>query len=343
MKKIFTLLSVAAFSATFAQSNKSQIQLDKSVRDMSGNIETFNNTTYNSRVDSYNFGFEASQGFTLGTINNQNGWATTSAGPDNPVLNQDITTELVFDGEQSLKIAQDSRFPQQTTATGGPSPIVGAHYNFGSTLQTAGIEMYVQPFFDGGTTYQIGTVNTVAAEWRDQIRFYMDDETVYIADWEDGYYRLADVTISEDTWYKVNIEYNPVEGTVEYKFDDQVVYTRDAVAADQMQYNEIRLGHDNVGITSFMYIDGPDALAVSDVNSRTKISVYPNPATDFVNIQNTKSEKIQAISLGDLTGRTIKHIDVNETKVSLSGLPKGVYLLKIKTDKGMSVQKVIKK
>jgi len=342
MKKTFTTFSLLACASIFAQTNFSAETLDPYVRDMAGNIETSTVSAESNRIMNFNYGFEVSQGFYVGTINGQNGWTVTSGGAAGPLIGQDVTTELFNEGAQSLKVSQDNRFPAQVTTTGASNPIVGAFHNLGA-LTMNNIEFYINPSIDQTTIYQIGTVNSTLGQWRDQFRIDSSNGASIVANWEEGYYRATTATFSSNTWYKINIVYNQAGGTIQYKVDDAVVYTRSNVPAANFEYNELRFTHDNKALTSKMFIDAPANLAVGDIASKTQISVYPNPASDVVYINNNSGEKIESISLGDITGRTIKYLKNNDTKIDLQGLSKGVYILKVKTDKGLSIQKVIKK
>jgi len=75
-------------------------------------------------------------------------------------------------------------------------------------------------------------------------------------------------------------------------------------------------------------------------NNKTEISIYPNPVNDYLNINSDK--KISAISITDLTGKTLFE-GTNLNKIDVNHLPKGLYLIKIKTDNSESIQKFIKK
>ena len=61
-------------------------------------------------------------------------------------------------------------------------------------------------------------------------------------------------------------------------------------------------------------------------NETPSISVYPNPATDFVTIE---GEGIQQITIYDLTGKMVMDVPVenNQTRISLYGLKSGGYIL----------------
>lgn len=75
--------------------------------------------------------------------------------------------------------------------------------------------------------------------------------------------------------------------------------------------------------------------------SKYKISVYPNPATDIIIIENLKPNS--SIELIDNSGKLVKSIydtKISKTEISIKNLSSGIYYLKVD---GQSVQKVIKK
>lgn len=76
----------------------------------------------------------------------------------------------------------------------------------------------------------------------------------------------------------------------------------------------------------------------ADLN--TLLSVYPNPASDRVNIEATDLI-IEKVSMIDASGRSI-NITLEGKQVNMLGLEIGVYLLEIKTNIGTKVIKVVK-
>ncbi len=80
--------------------------------------------------------------------------------------------------------------------------------------------------------------------------------------------------------------------------------------------------------------------SVFEVDS--SVAVYPNPAINEVTI--TADNKIKSIQLYDAQGRIIltRLIDDLESKLELSSYSKGIYFIKITTEKGAQVQKLIK-
>ncbi|MFB9056328.1 carbohydrate-binding protein [Mariniflexile ostreae] len=86
---------------------------------------------------------------------------------------------------------------------------------------------------------------------------------------------------------------------------------------------------------------GTSSLSVDDV-SLEKIGIYPNPAENRVTIRNGSGLKLEIYDiLGALESEFI--ILENEKVLSLEMLPLGIYFFKFKSEKGITVKKVIKK
>jgi hypothetical protein len=76
------------------------------------------------------------------------------------------------------------------------------------------------------------------------------------------------------------------------------------------------------------------------------VTVFPNPATDLLHITFPQNNGTAfKATLTDITGKTclapaIKNTETNQ--VDISTLPKGVYLLKLQSDKGTAVKRIVK-
>ncbi|MDY5969961.1 MAG: T9SS type A sorting domain-containing protein [Bacteroidales bacterium] len=70
--------------------------------------------------------------------------------------------------------------------------------------------------------------------------------------------------------------------------------------------------------------------------SHDAIAVYPNPATNFVNVKGVESR--ERVSIADLSGRTLWR-GVAGCGIDVSALPKGVYVLKAKEHTAKIVKK----
>lgn len=94
-------------------------------------------------------------------------------------------------------------------------------------------------------------------------------------------------------------------------------------------------------ITNTFNTEFVNTLAVQNFEN-SSIKIFPNPTSNILNIQ---SESIvDSIELIDLNGRSIETYSPNakETLLNLEKVASGMYLVKVTTEKGTSVQKVIK-
>lgn len=90
-------------------------------------------------------------------------------------------------------------------------------------------------------------------------------------------------------------------------------------------------------------ITRPIMTAINDVAASLHFKIYPNPATDWVEISWESSENGMA-QLFDLNGKLIESqvIKSNIANLSLQSLPKGIYLLKININNQFFTQRIIK-
>lgn len=72
------------------------------------------------------------------------------------------------------------------------------------------------------------------------------------------------------------------------------------------------------------------------------VKIYPNPTSDFIHIDSDFS--IESIELYDIQGRILETLleSENTSKLDITDKPKGIYFLKIKTEKGSKVEKIVK-
>ena len=73
------------------------------------------------------------------------------------------------------------------------------------------------------------------------------------------------------------------------------------------------------------------------------LQIFPNPVDDILNIGLKKSTNIKSLTVIDVTGRTIIYSETNNVSLNVTNLPKGLYLLSIKTENGALTKKFIKK
>ncbi|MDD4684489.1 MAG: T9SS type A sorting domain-containing protein, partial [Bacteroidales bacterium] len=78
--------------------------------------------------------------------------------------------------------------------------------------------------------------------------------------------------------------------------------------------------------------------------TNNQLIIYPNPTRDDIYIIST-NERINSYSILNTNGQRImnkENIKANKEKINLSNLPKGVYVIKVITDKNSYTRKVIR-
>ena len=68
--------------------------------------------------------------------------------------------------------------------------------------------------------------------------------------------------------------------------------------------------------------------------------IYPNPTVDVVNIETSK--EVEIIRLYDLSGRQLMMIE-GSNQISVNELPAGTYLMQIKLENEIIVERVVRK
>ena len=70
-----------------------------------------------------------------------------------------------------------------------------------------------------------------------------------------------------------------------------------------------------------------------------KVEVYPNPATDYIIV---KAEGIKQIKIYDISGKLLMLQNNNDEYINIESLGKGLYLLKVETENGITEKKFLK-
>jgi 3',5'-cyclic AMP phosphodiesterase CpdA len=80
---------------------------------------------------------------------------------------------------------------------------------------------------------------------------------------------------------------------------------------------------------------------VNDLNLTPELSVYPNPATDHINIECTRPALIEILGVD---GRVVQRLTADNVPVTadISGLKRGIYLIKASSRSGVAIKKLVK-
>lgn len=76
-------------------------------------------------------------------------------------------------------------------------------------------------------------------------------------------------------------------------------------------------------------------------NNETGTAIYPNPATDVLNV--ISENNISKVEIFNVQGQMVKAVNGNVSSLSISDMNAGVYFVKVTTDQGTATHKLIKK
>ncbi|MBN2891985.1 MAG: choice-of-anchor J domain-containing protein [Bacteroidales bacterium] len=180
-------------------------------------------------------------------------------------------------------------------------------------------------------------------EWSggDNRSFILTNETLTLNDvWANEYLITFNVTDGTDPLEEANISINSVDLTTNaagnalinltndtYSFtvtlSDYETYTNDVIVASDNQTVNVVLNH----------------LEIDETNSN--VVIYPNPAKDFVTLQNVQeNSKILILSLD---GKVLIEQNVqNNSQIDISSLNSGIYLIKIEINNNSIIKQIIK-
>ena len=86
-------------------------------------------------------------------------------------------------------------------------------------------------------------------------------------------------------------------------------------------------------------IDVVSCIGVEE-NILNNVSIYPNPAEDFIMIN---SENVEFAEVIDIYGRVITASEINgETRIDMSDFANGIYYVRLHSNGETAVQKVVK-
>lgn len=175
--------------------------------------------------------------------------------------------------------------------------------------------------------YEGSNVNTIAFSTENDGKIVA---AAHFYDGDEAPYTLARILYSEDhgiNWTDISPE------TLEYL----VTESSDFLFGEN--YADVYFNVHDLGLVGY-HIDFT-TLTVNPIEGiQSSLTIYPNPAADEVNI--LSENKINFVTVYDMSGRQV--LQAQAKTIYLSGLPKGIYLVKVELENGKTeVRKLIKK
>jgi hypothetical protein len=161
---------------------------------------------------------------------------------------------------------------------------------------------------------------------------------------------ITSITHEVSDTFKINLFFKSCPGlTVMVPFDTIVQFNNNwPVAPTHIQAlsildttTDINCGPVTAFDTLFVYNASWPSLNVANQNVIPEFKIYPNPTQDFITIENTATDQIQALYLLDYSGKLIKKFDPKNSILNLRDLSTGIYLLQISTIEGDYCEKII--
>jgi hypothetical protein len=196
----------------------------------------------------------------------------------------------------------------------------------------------------GGGTYTEGTVITIEAtalegfvftSWSDE----NTDNPRQITVTADATYIASFDVVSTVPEYTITVmSANPNRGTVTGggTYPEGTVITIEATALEGFEFvswsDENTENPRQITVTAdATYIASFEPATGIEENSSLEIALFPNPATDILNI--TSSETISEIEIVNTLGQVVKRIEVNSDNAvcDVEDLKVGVYVVRIRT------------
>jgi hypothetical protein len=92
------------------------------------------------------------------------------------------------------------------------------------------------------------------------------------------------------------------------------------------------------------YLENAVALGVNNFVIQNEVTIYPNPASSILNIENKSNESVAAISIYNLNGAMVKEVKSSTSlqSISVADLQSGIYFVKIQMNSQVVNYKFIK-
>jgi len=171
------------------------------------------------------------------------------------------------------------------------------------------------------------------------------------------------LVLPDNTWVKIGTSFNKVTGEVIFKvatvageilLDNSATPLAGAAAGNdpvEVDVNALNVSAGNtvaaVGLFDNIKVSmvaEDSLLGTKDVSfEQANLSVYPNPASDVVNV--SVDALVSNVAIVDLNGRTVKSVKfdgVSTASVNVSDLASGIYMMTVSSDKGTTTKKIVK-
>lgn len=286
--------------------------------------------------------FETSEGYTPGTINEQNLWSVTPYEDGTFVENQTITTEAFSQGTQSLKVAKEPEVSGQTNA------VIGGYYTYPEAISTENstfsADIYLSEQGSTSMSLVFALVDLEEEKYCTFINFaYGGVADVLVKGNTPGLLMVASTGFawSPMTWYNVRIE--TVGPTVQFFIDNVLVY--EGQLASTAAVSQVRFIHDNYN--GFAYIDNfrtnAETLSTNNFASNVNFKHFFNQQNQTLSL-NSADANLTNVEIFNTLGQNVltQKLSAQTETISLSNLASGAYVVKVAAGSAVTTLKIVK-
>lgn len=164
-------------------------------------------------------------------------------------------------------------------------------------------------------------------------------------------------TFPYNLWHKVEVIIDYDTNTAYYHIPTLNITKKDALNSSTNTYlpHNISISgeflkpgsivkYDNIKLSALQSV--PSYILSTEEQLAAKFNLYPNPATDLLNITSTENLSVKRTEIYDLKGKVVsaQNFDnATDIQLSISTLASGTYMLHLNTNQGKAVKKVVKK
>ena len=112
-------------------------------------------------------------------------------------------------------------------------------------------------------------------------------------------------------------------------FAEDYPYVNKVLGYNEFSYNIQTSSYEQRGRTTYNYANSITLGTEKNEIVNPTITLFPNPTTDFLTIQNSSNTEIDKIIVSDISGKTVLQQNQNASQVNVQNLSKGMYLLQV--------------
>lgn len=204
------------------------------------------------------------------------------------------------------------------------------------------------PVFSGGKVYVAGNTSGsifLQSSPSDSIEFKRTPTTTGSEQWLATYDKSGTLTGT----LKASVAGGLVGSTMEYlmSIENRVIMLGIYSSGNVFGNVTLPMTGGNVGTYFIGFFNIPTQSKPSGIENNfqdTKLSIYPNPATNFFKVETENGSTIQSITLYDLAGKLVwvePKINQNTASIATTNLNKGIYLVYVSTASGKAIKRII--